>query len=1460
MVNVKNKKITFLLFFVFQFSFLYAQINNESSTQQQSIQKKLESYIKLKENKDLKSSYKNFSKILSENKDKETGRLLNFMIQKKMKPNSHFRNFFESYLLVFSSDNHDLDSWINVLQKVLQENTINKFNNFLIYSIDLVQLKSIRKTKTLNWSYSDCKVFFDYVDQNPVVVFSEPTNLMCSTKGNSININLTRGKYYPFENKWNGEEGVVDWSTHSISSDSIYVILDKYKIDTRSTKINCDSVSFYNKYLFDKPLKGKFQNRISIGKMSQTYPRFSSYSKKIFLEEIFNGIDYEGGYMLNGKKFIADGGKYADAKIIFKKNGKKLLVAESDRFNLESKSLTSSSCALKIYFDNDSIFHSDLKLKYFDDERKLQLFNSINTSFRKPMINSYHKMSIYFEMMEWSIDSSLIEFGSVPGASISNVEFESLDFFDEKKYDMLAGIDEIHPLILISNYVRDKQENIFYVSDFAKYIGYPILQVKNYLINLSNYGFLFYDSGEERIYVQESVEKYIRAKSKLSDYDVISFVSSLRNNSKNKIVNAAINLENKDLMIAGVRDITLSKTQSVFLKPFKGRLVFKKNRDFTFSGFISAGSGRFNLFGKKFDFIYDDFKINLNKIDSVRLKVPKLPVRKDMYGNELLTDVKTVLQSVTGDLVIDNENNKSGIYRDSFPNYPIFRSFERSFVYYDDKSIFNSVYDRENFYFHLDPFEIDSLENYSGKGLAFSGDFVSAGIFNNFSDTLKLQDDYSLGFSKIFGDTGEEIYGKTKYYNNINLSNKGLKGNGRLEYLNSTYHNKEVFFFPDSAILLTDSIFIDQIKDGIEFPDVKNSVTISKYLPFQDKVFINKIDSSFSFYANQASFDGRLCFQPIGLSGSGKMKLDNSEVHAQRFNFNAEWFKSDTADLFVYNGDKLSFETKNLRTNIDIYDKQGTFFSNGIMSSVNFVTNNYFCRIDKLNWDIRNDILEFGDSLNQGSFLEFVSTSSTEDSLSFEANYAKYDLSIDKLEIYGINSLVVADAEISNTSSKIFIENGRVESLENCNITLVDSNTNYKFYDCKVDILDANKYFASGNYNFKHENQKVFFDSIYVTKDFVTNAKASIEKDKEFKINNKFKFYGTLKLFRNSSDFNYNGYFKISSNCLSTDWVSFNSKLNLDSLVINLDKNSVNEFSRSIYYGHFFSSDSLTVYPVLMNKKLKSNDESLLTLINKITLTSNDTFIFGQRDSSSSYFSFHDESCKSVSTGKVNLISDVGRVKIDSYGNFTTDNNLKSFEGFLLFDFFFNDEALQLMVDDIYSAPGDLDFNFDENYLLNLCKVVGTNEAENLYLDLEVSDEFAEFPSEMASTLNFTNVNLVWNSTLKSYVSNGYIGLGNILNNQINSLLEGKVILDKKRNKNQFTIYLKTEFDDIYYFNYKNGIMKCYSSNDDFMNIIKETKDSKRQAKQRKNQKPYKYTLETKANVERFIKNLNKYN
>ena len=92
----------------------------------------------------------------------------------------------------------------------------------------------------------------------------------------------------------------------------------------------------------------------------------------------------------------------------------------------------------------------------------------------------------------------------------------------------------------------------------------------------------------------------------------------------------------------------------------------------------------------------------------------------------------------TGDLRIDDPTNKSGLRKDSFPEFPIFRSFEDSYAYYDRKLFIMEYMIEDRFSFHLQPFEIDSLDNYTGKGLAFAGTFESAGIFPTFDDTLRL--------------------------------------------------------------------------------------------------------------------------------------------------------------------------------------------------------------------------------------------------------------------------------------------------------------------------------------------------------------------------------------------------------------------------------------------------------------------------------------------------------------------------------------------------------------------------------------------------------------------------------------------------------------------------------------------------------------------------------------------------
>jgi hypothetical protein len=80
------------------------------------------------------------------------------------------------------------------------------------------------------------------------------------------------------------------------------------------------------------------------------------------------------------------------------------------------------------------------------------------------------------------------------------------------------------------------------------------------------------------------------------------------------------------------------------------------------------------------------------------------------------------------------------------PTFPQFQSFKESYTYYDKKSIFKGVYNRDKFYYKLDPFTMDSLDNFRNEGLIFEGEFSSAGIFPTFREQLTLQKDYSLGF------------------------------------------------------------------------------------------------------------------------------------------------------------------------------------------------------------------------------------------------------------------------------------------------------------------------------------------------------------------------------------------------------------------------------------------------------------------------------------------------------------------------------------------------------------------------------------------------------------------------------------------------------------------------------------------------------------------------------------------
>ncbi len=177
---------------------------------------------------------------------------------------------------------------------------------------------------------------------------------------------------------------------------------------------------------------------------------------------------------------------------------------------------------------------------------------------------------------------------------------------------------------------------------------------------------------------------------------------------------------------------------------------------------------------------YDEFKIDLLQVDSLKLDYQTR--YRDDYGRKILQSVANTFHIIGGDIVIDKPSNKSGLQ--SNPDYPIFHSTQKSYVYYDDPSIFNGIYKRDSFYFEIQPFTYVNMDNFEQSDLDFKGILYSRNILAPIEENLVLRPDNSLGFIKSTPPEGLALYrGKGKVFDKIDLSNRGLTVKGQVGYI-----------------------------------------------------------------------------------------------------------------------------------------------------------------------------------------------------------------------------------------------------------------------------------------------------------------------------------------------------------------------------------------------------------------------------------------------------------------------------------------------------------------------------------------------------------------------------------------------------------------------------------------------------------------------------------------------------
>ncbi|MCX6283286.1 MAG: hypothetical protein NTW31_03485 [Bacteroidetes bacterium] len=491
--------------------------------------------------------------------------LCNEMLKKKVRTFPDFFNYIKA-LNVFV-DSHQPGSvftpWSAILKQLISEKSSRNFNTFLDVTTTLFDEGLMFKSQSTRWKISPA-TYTIRLDSVPVIEFSKG-DLICNVNKDSMVIYGTKGVFFPLSLRWLGHEGRVDWQRVGIGAEQVFAELDRYQIQVRFTKLTADSVHLYNKKYFSSPIMGRLVEKVlvDVDEAKASYPRFYSYDKEISIKNLFNTMDYMGGFAMEGARVIGSGAHKRDAKIIVRKGDEDFIMIKSPSFVIHPKKINAAAASISIYHETDSIFHPGLEMKYFDSLKELSFTKDVRLNSITPWFDSWHKIEIYCEQVQWKLDSPKLNFNMMPGPNKqSNAIFESSNYYSRNRYDRLQGIDEINILNVIKSYTEKKKTREVTLEELTIYMQKPSEQIEAQLLKLADRGFLVYDYEDKVARIKDKLTNYVKARDGKADYDEIYFNSTVTNAS-----NAILDLTNFDLKIQGVKNVFISDSQHVAIYP-----------------------------------------------------------------------------------------------------------------------------------------------------------------------------------------------------------------------------------------------------------------------------------------------------------------------------------------------------------------------------------------------------------------------------------------------------------------------------------------------------------------------------------------------------------------------------------------------------------------------------------------------------------------------------------------------------------------------------------------------------------------------------------------------------------------------------------------------------------------------------------------------------------------------------
>lgn len=1271
-------------------------------------------------------------------------------------------------------------TWIG-LDKDYREKEFEDYFSFLQFSYNLFRYKALYKDENTVWTF---KGSLEWNTEKKLKIVCTDGQLLgyspANKKEDSVFVAETSGIFDYESKKFNGRFGVLTWEKTGLKKNDTYADLGNYKIGMTDLTLKADTVSLTTEY-FKAPIKGSLVDDIGMNADgSYNFPKFTSFDFRLKIEELKEGVDYDGGFSLQGNRMVGTGVKDNPAKLIYKFNGKTLFEISSIGFTVDPTGILSRIAQLKMIYPNgETLTHEEGLFQFYENENQFYFTAAKRGNLTLPFRDNHFQVSCNSPVLKWEINTPYPKYTFELATSQEQkvIQFESLNYFDEQLYKGF-GSNSNNPIAQIYAFAKKNNLNVLTEGQASTAMNTTIETAKSKLLELAAMGFLGYETFEKRITLQPKLYAYAEAATSKADYDNVAFrcdlterifdvkpaeleenpalkaekkkIDILNNRYKKQDFFAFIDIIQDQVMLTGVDLIVLSQMQDAVLFPDSSYCILKPNRNFKFKGDLIVG--KFEATLNEGWFSYEDFKVKLNQTSRATLAVTPLRPEDGLFPIELFNS----FANLKGEILIDEPTSKSGksTTNKMFPKLlvPL-----KTKVVYNDPSIVRGAYDSARFYYHLEPFELDSLDNFHELSQRFKGELISGGIFPPISEPLKIMPDYSLGFSTVAPPGGWAFYGEnSKYENKVILSHNGLQGAGTINYSTATAISQKLTFLPDSTIGIAK--FINkETKVGVQVPSVTSE---GAYITFIPKKQILKASSwrgvMLDMFNNQSQMEGSVILSVKGMKGSGVMHFPDADLGSKIFEFTHVDIHADTASFslknrFINEGQApVAMETKDVKADVSLETRKGEFNSFGT-KRIKFPPNQYYCTMDRFFWYMDKANVDFEKSKSQSTTFEagadldesnFFSMHEEQDTLQFRSLLARYDLKLQTLFCNKVTYIRVGDAKIFPDSMKITIrKNAVMDSLNHARIVAPFITKFHTFTDANVNITSRKKYEGNAKYPYFDRDSNLTVIPMKSIKylNSVTQAEGEISQKENFKLSKEFDYYGKIKIVAASPGIYCEGSTKINHECKSFDrsWLSFKDTLLAKNIQIPISENAVNDVGRKLAVGFLWKNseamDSVTVYPAFLSKMQGKDDPIVFQSSGYVQYNPTSlTFQIGDKERLNgntdigNLLTMYTESCSLTGMGKISFGVDLGEVTANSYGsiNYDTESKKIGMDLTTLLKFPMQKDVFDQIGDGLKSLEGQ------KNADLNSKKMNFYHYVRHILTEEKVNDLFKDYEEE----------------------------------------------------------------------------------------------------------------------------------